>query len=135
MFNDQEHKTAFLSLCPGKLLNDVEWSSPVFVFTSDEELRRKTKKHIYPKKRKIDWDAILDTDFGGGHYAAIYWAFTLWAGNSWQWNDKGERIEPIDTISRAYSMDEKLQRTAITALELRWRIKGITRKEESLCTN
>ena len=125
MFNDQEHKTAFLSLCPGKLLNDVEWSSPVFILTSDEELRWKTNNHINPKKREINWDGILSNDFGSGHYSAIYWAFTLWAGNSWQWNDKGERVEPIDTMSRAYYMDEDLRRTAITALELRWRIKGI----------
>lgn len=125
MFNNQEHKAAFLSLCPGKLLNDVEWSSPIFIFTSDEELRRKTAKHIHPKKREINWDAILDTDFGSGHYAIIYWAFTLWAGNSWRLDKNGEYCEPIDTMSRAYSMDENLRRTAITALELRWRIKGI----------
>lgn len=132
MFNNQTHKDVFLSLCPGKLLNDVEWSSTVFIFTSDDELRRKTNKHIKPQKREINWDAILATDFGSGHYSAIYWAFSLWSGNSWQWNNKGERIEPIDTMSRAYYMDYNLQRTAITALELRWRIKGIARKEESV---
>ncbi|KUO74384.1 MAG: hypothetical protein APF81_19295 [Desulfosporosinus sp. BRH_c37] len=131
MFNNQEHKDAFLSLCPGKLLTDVEWSSPIFIFTSDEELRRKTAKHIHPKKREINWDAILKNDFGSGHYSAIYWAFTLWAGNSWQWNDKGERIEPIDTMSRAYYMDENLQRTAITALELRWRLKGVNQQQST----
>jgi len=118
MFNNQEHK-------------DVEWSSPIFIFTSDEELRRKTAKHIHPKKREINWDAILKNDFGSGHYSAIYWAFTLWAGNSWQWNDKGERIEPIDTMSRAYYMDENLQRTAITALELRWRLKGVNQQQST----
>lgn len=130
MFNDQEHKSAFLALCPGKLLNDVEWSSSVFILTSDEELRRKTIKHIKPQKREINWDGILSTDFGSGHYSIIYWAFTLWSGNSWQWDDKGERTEPIDTMSKAYSMDDGLRRTAITALELRWRIKGIARKTE-----
>jgi len=130
MFNNQEHKTAFLSLCPGKLLNDVEWSGAVFVLTSDEELRWKTIKYINIEQRGINWDGILDTDFGSGHYAIIYWAFELWSGNSWRWDDKGERIEPIDTLSRAYSMDEDLRRTAITALELRWGIKGIRRKEE-----
>lgn len=132
MFNDQAHKDAFLALCPGKLLNDAEWSSTVFILSSDDELRRKTNKHIKPQKREINWDAILTTDFGSGHYSAIYWAFSLWSGNSWQWNDKGERIEPIDTMSSAYYMDDNLQRTAITALELRWRIKGIARKEESV---
>ena len=128
MFNDQEHKTAFLSLCPGKLLNDMEWVGPIFIFTSDSELRRKTAKHIKPKKREINWDGILGTDFGSGHYAIIYWAFTLWTGNSWRWDEKGEPTEPIDTMSRAYHMDNELKRVAILALELRWRIKGI--KEE-----
>lgn len=135
MFNNQAHKNAFLALCPGKLLNDVEWSSPIFILTSDEELRRKTSKHIHPQKREINWDAILNTDFGSGHYSVIYWSFTLWSGNSWQWNEKGERVEPIDTMSRAYYMDDSLRRTAITALELRWKIRGIARKEKSPCTN
>lgn len=83
-------------------------------------------KHINPKKREIKWESILRTDFGSGHYAAIYWAFTLWAGNSWPKED-GSRI---DTMSEAYYMDEYLRRTAITALELRWRIKELKRKEE-----
>jgi hypothetical protein len=126
MFNNQVHKDAFLALCPGKLLNDVEWSSPIFIFTSDPELHRKAMPHINPKKREINWEAILKTDFGSGHYAIIYWAFTLWAGNSWQWNDKGEHTEPVDTMSKAYYMDENLRKTAITALKLRWRIKGIS---------
>lgn len=129
MFNNHDHKAAFLSLCPGKLLNDMEWVGPVFILTSDSELRRKTTKHINPKKREIKWEAMLETDFGSGHYAAIYWAFTLWAGNSWRLDDEGERTEPIDTMSRAYSMDEDLRRTAITALELRWRMKSISIKE------
>ena len=123
MFNSQEHRTAFLSLCPGKLLNDTEWVGPIFILTSDNELRRKTANRINSKKREINWEDILDTDFGGGHYAIIYWAFALWAGNSWRIDKEGGYCEPIDTMSRAYSMDETLRRTAITALELRWGIK------------
>jgi len=130
MFNDQEHLNSFKSLCPGKLINDVEWSSTIYILTSDSELRRKTKKHIHPKKFEINWDEILKTDFGSGHYAIIYWAFTLWAGNSWRLDKEGEYCEPIDTMSRAYSMDETLRRTAITALELRWRIKSF--KEDNV---
>lgn len=125
MFNDQDHKNSFISLCPGKLLNDMEWVGPVFMLTSDSELRRKAAKHIHPKKREIKWESILDTDFGSGHYAAIYWAFTLWAGNSWRIDKDGEYCEPIDTMSRSYSMDDNLRRTAIAALELRWRMKSI----------
>ena len=120
MFNDQTHKEAFLKLCPGKLLNDSEWSSTVFVLTSDAELRRKATPHIKIKKREIDWDKILSTDFGSGHYSAIYWAFTLWSGNSWP-KDDGSRI---DTMSEAYYMDEELRKTAITALKLRWKMIG-----------
>lgn len=131
MFNDQVHKTAFLSLCPGKLLNDTEWIGPVFVLTSDSELRGKTLKLINPDLREIKWRKIFDTDFGSGHRAALYWAFSLWAGNSWVDEDENQ----VDTMDHAYYMDEDLRRTAITALELRWKIKGFARKEESLCNN
>jgi len=126
MFNNQDHKTTFLSLCPGKLLNDMEWVGPIFIMTSDYELRNKTMKHIKPERREIKWQNIFDTDFGGGHYAALYWAFSLWAGNSWM-NEDGIRI---DTMDRSYYMDIDQKRIAITALELRWRIKELRRKEE-----
>ncbi len=119
MFNDTEHKAAFLSLCPGKLLNDAEWFAPVFVLTSDYELRRKAAKHINPDRREIRWQKIFDTDFGSGHRAALYWAFSLWAGNSWVYEDDSR----VDTMDKIYFMDERLRRTAITALELRWRLK------------
>lgn len=131
MLNGQTHKDAFLTLCPGKLLNDVEWSSTVFIMTCDHELRRKTLKHINPKSRGIEWFKIMDEDFSSGHRAALYWAFSLWSGNSWRYDSDGNSIAPIDTMDWAYYMDEDLRRTAITALELRWRIKGFTRKEES----
>lgn len=129
MFNDQAHKDTFLSLCPGKLLNDPEWSSTVFALTSDAELCRKTMRHINPKKRSIDWDKIMENDFAAGHRAMIYWTFALWAGNSWRLDGQGEYTAPVDTMDWAYSMDEDLRRTAITALELRWKIKGFARKE------
>ena len=119
MFNDQEHLNAFESLCPGKLITDSEWYSTVFSLTSDSELRNKTLKHINPKHREIKWGKIFDTDFGSGHRAALYWAFSLWAGNSWS-NKEGEQV---DTMDKSYYMDETLRRTAITSLELRWGIK------------
>lgn len=121
MFNDQEHKDAFLSLCPGKLLTDTEWIGPIFILTSDSELRRKTLKHVNSKRREIKWSRIFDTDFGSGHRASLYWAFSLWAGNSWSNDDEST----VDTMDKAYYMDNTLRRTAITALELRWRIKTL----------
>jgi len=119
MFNNQEHLNSFESLCPGKLIADTEWIGPIFILTSDSELRNKTAKHIDPKRREIKWSKIFDLDFGSGHRAALYWAFSLWAGNSWS-NDEGEQV---DTMDKSYYMDEKLRRTAITALELRWGIR------------
>jgi hypothetical protein len=128
MFNDQEHETAFCSLCQGKLLTDQEWIAPIYIITSDAELRRKAMIHVNPKKREIKWHKIFDTDFGSGHYAALYWAFSLWAGNSW-FNEDGNHI---DTMSRAYSMDECLKQTAILALKLRWFKESSIFQEENI---
>lgn len=127
MFNDHAHEKTFLALCPGKLLNDTEWIGPVYILTSDPELRRKTISHIKPGRREIKWQKIFDTDFGSGHRAILYWAFSLWAGNSWV----NEDDSVVDTMDKSYYMDENLRKTAITALELRWRLKGFIRKEES----
>lgn len=125
MFNSEAHKQSFLALCPGKLITDTEWIAPVFILTSDGELRSKTINHINSKHREIDWDTIMSTDFGSGHHAAILWAFALWAGNSWRWDETGKSIPPIDTMDKAFYMDSTLRRTAITALELRWGLRGI----------
>jgi hypothetical protein len=120
MFNDQRHRETFLNLCPDKLFTDAEWIAPVFILTSDEELRRKTVHHINPSRRSIDWDAIVSTDFGSGHRAALYWAFSLWAGNSWP-TDEGF----IDTMDMAYYMDYDLRKTATIALMLRWKLSSV----------
>jgi len=119
MFNNQEHLDSFKSLCPGKLITDSEWYSTIFILTSDSELRSKTLKHVNQKRREIKWNKIFDTDFSSGHRAALYWSFSLWSGNSWS-NEEGEQI---DTMDKSYYMDERLRRTAIKALELRWGIK------------
>ena len=128
MFNDQKHLDDFVNLCPGKLMYDVEWSSTIFIFTSDPELLMKTEQYINPSRREIEWFEIMGNDFGSGHRAAIYWAFTLWSGNSWRYDSEGNSVNPIDTMSEAYSMDDVLRRTAITALQLRWRSKALDLK-------
>jgi hypothetical protein len=81
MFDSDEHRELFQTLCPGKLINDGEWAGPVYILTSDAELRSKTIKHIHPSRREIEWGKIMKTDFGSGHRAALYWAFSLWSGN------------------------------------------------------
>lgn len=125
MFNDHAHEKTFLALCPGKLLNDLEWIGPVYILTSDPELRGKTISHIKPDRREIKWHKIFDTDFGSGHRAILYWAFSLWAGNSWT----DENDNTVDTMDKSYYMDEGLKITAITALELRWRMRELKRKD------
>lgn len=124
MFTDQRHRETFLNLCPDKLFKDAEWIAPVFVLTSDEELRRKTVHHINPARRSIDWDAIMDTDFGSGHRAALYWAFSLWAGNSWP-EETETGFGYIDTIDKAFCMDYDLRKTATLALMLRWKLAAV----------
>lgn len=120
MFNSDEHRALFQAMCPGKLINDTEWLAPVYVLTSDAELRNKTVSHIKPSRREIKWKKIMDTDFGSGHRAALYWAFSLWAGNSWP-TDEGF----IDTMGKSYYMDEDLRKTATIALMLRWKLSTV----------
>lgn len=126
IFLDLGHLRAFEELTPGDLREDLEWASAVYILTTDAELRDKTIRHLKPGKRSINWNGILATDFGSGHYAAIYWAFGLWGGCSWGgWEDNdGKEVPKVDTISRSYSMDSRLQFVALVAQAFRWGLKG-----------
>ena len=119
MFNSDEHRALFQAMCPGKLLTDAEWIAPVYVLTSDNELRFKAAKHIKPAHREIEWEKIMQTDFGSGHRAALYWAFALWAGNSWRYP------ELVDTMDKAFYMDHDLRVTVTYALMLRWKLQTV----------
>jgi len=122
LFLDEVHLKTFQMLTPGRLRDDLEWASAVYILTADDELRKKAACHLNPNSRDINWFDIISTDFGLGHYAAIYWAFGLWGGHSWGgWeDDDGEMIPKIDTISRAYSMDSRLKLIALIAQAYRW---------------
>lgn len=126
LFFDLAHVRAFEEATPGKLREDIEWAPTVYMLTSDAELRNKAAHHVNADKRKINWDSILATDFGSGHYAAIYWAYGLWGGCSWGgWEDnEGKKIPKVDTISYAFSMDSKLSFAALVAQAFRWNLKG-----------
>lgn len=126
IFLDQAHLEAFEEVAPGKLREDLEWAPTVYMLSADSELRGKTARYLHPAKRGINWDGILSNDFGSGHYAAIYWAFSLWGGHSWGgWeDDNGNEIAKIDTITRAFSMDSRLKFVALVALAFRWGLRG-----------
>jgi hypothetical protein len=126
IFIDQEHLNAYELFTPGKLRDDKEWSSSVYILTADFELRKKVSRHIRPVNRSIYWDGILSTDFGSGHYAAIYWAFGLWSGSSWGgWeDDDGKKIHKVDITSKAYSMGPCLQFVVLVAQAYRWGLSG-----------
>lgn len=126
VFLDLAHLRAFEEVTPGKLRNDLEWASAVYMLTMDTELRDKAACHLKPGSRDINWYGILANDFGSGHYAAIYWAFGLWGGCSWGgWeDDDGKMIPKVDTISRAFSMDSKKMFIALVAQAFRWGLKG-----------
>lgn len=122
IFLDQNHREAFELYTPGKLRTDLEWSSTVYMLTMDDELRNKASRHLNPVDRSISWDDILSTDFGSGHYAAIYWAFGLWGGRSWGgWEgDDGKMVPKVDITSKSYSMGSCLQFVALVAQTHRW---------------
>lgn len=126
IFLDQDHLKAFEIFTPGKLREDKEWASTVYMLTSDIELRSKAVPHINPVTRETNWESILSTDFSSGHYAAIYWAFGLWGGQSWGgWkDDKGKKIPIVDITSKAYSMGSTLQFVALVAQAHRWGLSG-----------
>lgn len=126
IFLDQDHLNAFEVLTPGKLREDKEWASTVYMLTADIELRSKAVPHINPVNRQIGWDNILSTDFGHGHQAAIFWAFGLWGGRSWGgWEDgKGNKVPKVDITSEAYSMGSTLQFVALVAQAYRWGLSG-----------
>lgn len=122
IFLDQNHLMSYEALTPGDRHKDLEWAATVYMLTADRELRGKAVPHINPVARKIDWDVIISTDFGSGHYAAIYWAFGLWGGRSWgSWvDDDGKKVPIVDIVSRGYSMGSTLQFIALVAQAHRW---------------
>lgn len=125
IFLDKDHLQTFETLTPGKHRADKEWASTVYMLTTDIELRKKAVPHIDPIKREIHWDNILSTDFGSGHYAAIYWAFGLWSGCSWgDWEDRGSKVLKVDTVSRGFSMGATLQFVALVSQAFRWGLSG-----------
>lgn len=121
LFLDLAHLKAFEELTPGKLCIDSEWASTTYILTMDHDLRAKAACHLKPINRSINWKGILSSDFGSGHRAIIYWAFGLWGGCSWGgWEEDGKVIPKVDTISSAYSMDDKLRFIALVATAYRW---------------
>lgn len=126
VFLDQDHLKAFEIFTPGKLREDKEWASSVYMLTADYELRNKASRYINPVNRGINWEGILSTDFGHGHQTAIYWAFGLWGGHSWGgWeDDDGKKIPKVDITSEAYSMGSCLQFVALVAQAYRWGLSG-----------
>lgn len=136
VFLDLAHLRAFEEVTPSKLREDSEWASAVYILTAAPDLRNKTIHHLKPKRRSINWDGILATDFGSGHYAAIYFAFGLWGGRSWGgWeDDNGKKVPMVDTISRAYSMDSRLKFIALVAQTYRWGLQGMIPSLAKVCT-
>lgn len=122
VFLDRVHVDSFEKITPGKLREDLEWASTVYLLTMDSELRSKIVCHLDPYNRKIRWDDILAIDFGSGHRTVILWAFWLWSGHSWGgWEGKDGIVVPqVDTVSRWYSMGSKLRFGALVAQAYRW---------------
>jgi len=125
-FVDEAHLKAFEKVTPGRLRDDIEWVPAVYVLTMSEQMRRKAAIWIIPDHREIEWQQIIDTDFGSGHRAAIHWAFSLWGAHSWGgWEEDDGRIIPlIDIASRAFSMDEVSRFIVLMAVGYRWEVQG-----------
>ncbi len=81
------------------------------IFSADGELRRKALPHVDVARQSIDWESVLENDFGGGHGAAVKWARAIWE----------DRVpEGTDPFDRAFAMDGWLRQTVLKALAVRW---------------
>jgi hypothetical protein len=81
------------------------------IFTVDEELKRRALPFVDMELKRIDWDGVLNNDYGGGHSAAIKWSQAVW----------GDLVpEGADLFCRAFAMDNRLQRAVLKALAVRW---------------
>ena len=82
------------------------------IFNADSELRRKALPHVSIERENVDWDSILQNDFGGGHSAAVLLARCLWM----------DRIPngTADPFDRAFAMDGWLKQTVLHAISIRW---------------
>jgi hypothetical protein len=81
------------------------------IFNYDSELQRKTLPHVNFERQSIDWPAIWENDFGGGHASALVFAQALWF----------DRVETkSDPFDRAFAMSNQLQKICLTALAIRW---------------
>lgn len=84
------------------------------IFTVDEELRSKALPFVDIERDRIDWNGILNNDFGGGHGAAVKWAYAIW----------GDCVpEGADPFTRAFAMDDRLRIAVLTALTIRWGLR------------
>lgn len=81
------------------------------IFNADEELKRKALPHVNVERESINWPAIWNNDFGGGHSAALVWAQAIWCSMV------ETKADPFD---RAFAMDPKLQFAVVKALAIRW---------------
>ena len=81
------------------------------IFTVDEELKRKALPFVDIARETVDWDGVLDNDYGGGHGAAIKWSQAVW----------GDCVpEGADLFCRAFAMGDPLRRAVLKALAIRW---------------
>lgn len=83
----------------------------LLIFNADSELRRKALPHVDVAHQSIDWENVLENDYGGGHGAAVKWARAIWE----------DRVpEGSDPFDRAFAMDGWLRGTVLKALGIRW---------------
>jgi len=81
------------------------------IFNADGELRRKALPYVSIERQSVDWDGILENDFGGGHSAAVLLARCIWTDSV----PKG-----VDPFDRAFAMDGWLRQIVLKALAIRW---------------
>ena len=92
-----------------------ELKAVLYIFGSDEELKKKALPFVDTDSGTINWNKIFDQRIGNGNKTVIKWAHSIWAANSIR----------QDLIWSSFSLDERLKRVILEALEIRWGLKSV----------
>lgn len=88
-----------------------ELRAVLLIFNANSELQRKDLPYVNTDRQSIDWERILENDYGGGQAVALRWAWALWTDRM----PKGS-----DPFNCAFAMDGWLRVKVYEALGVRW---------------
>ena len=89
--------------------------SVLLIVSSDFYLQQTTRPFINLETQIIRWPVLFKLPLTESHQSAINWAFCIW---------RNEIPTGFNPFSKAFAMDQNLQKTILEALKFRWNNKG-----------